>query len=65
MVKITYFQKENGNTVYVDGKPATITKNVELPLRFRFGSYNEPKKVLNISFTICDVDDIISIEPIS
>jgi hypothetical protein len=60
-VIITHYKKaENGiDTVYCDGKPVTMKTVVELPIRFGYSNYNEPKKVL---YAGIDVDDIISIE---
>ena len=64
MIKITYFKKENGNTVYIDGKPSTTSRVVENSIEFRFGNYNEPKKVVSTTGVICDVNDIVSIESV-
>jgi len=59
-VIITHYKKaDNGiDTVYYQGKPVTQVTTTKLPLRFGYGSYNEPRKVLPIGI---DVDDIISI----
>lgn len=61
-VLITYFKKaENGrDTVYVDKKPVTTTISYQLPLQFGYGSYNEPKVLLNSGGI--QMQDIISIE---
>lgn len=61
-VLITSFKKtENGrDTIYVNGKPSTITTSYKLPLQFGYGSYNEPKVLLNSGGI--QVQDIISVE---
>ena len=57
--EITHYKVDSrGNTVYVDRKPVTTTTVVEFPLRFGYGSYNEPRKLLNNRI---NSDDIISI----
>lgn len=57
--EITHYKVDiSGNTVYVDRKPTTTTTIVEFPLRFGYGSYNEPRKILNSGI---NSDDIISI----
>lgn len=60
-VLITFYKKkENGrDTMYFNGKPVTETKLFKLPLKFGYGSYNEPKVILNQGI---QVEDIISIE---
>ena len=59
-VLITHFKKDDkGNTLYYDNRPLSQVTAVKLPLKFGYGSYNEPKKLLN---TGIDVSDIISIE---
>lgn len=60
-VLITYFKKkDNGrDTVYHNGKPVSETALIKLPLKFGYGSYNEPKVILNKGI---QVEDIISIE---
>lgn len=56
-----YAKADNGrDTVYFNGKPVVQVTKVKLPLKFGYGSYNEPKKLLN---TGIDVDDIIKITP--
>jgi hypothetical protein len=56
-----YAKKDNGrDTLYFEGKPVTQVTLVKLPLRFGYGSYNEPKKVLDCGI---DVEDIIKITP--
>lgn len=57
-VVITHFKKQDGETVYQNGKPITMETKAVLPLRFGFGSYNEPMKVLNYGI---DVQDIVLI----
>jgi hypothetical protein len=55
-----YVKKANGrDTEYVDGKPVTKETKLELPIKFGYGSYNEPKKLQDRGI---DVDDVISIE---
>jgi hypothetical protein len=56
-----YAKKDNGrDTLYFEGKPVTQVTLVKLPLKFGYGSYNEPKKLLS---TDIDVEDIIKITP--
>ena len=59
-VLIEHFKKANNgrDTVYFQGKPVTQVTTVTLPLKFGYGSYNEPRKLLNHDI---DVDDIIGI----
>lgn len=58
-VIITHFKvDERGNHVYHEDKPVTIVTRVKLPLKFGYGSYNEPKKVIN---TGINVEDVVSI----
>jgi len=62
-VLIEHYKKaSNGrDTEYFNGKPVTQVTTCKLPLKFGYGSFNEPKKLLN---TGIDVDDIIKITPI-
>ena len=56
-----YKKKDNGrDTVYFNDKPVTQVTLVKLPIKFGYGSYNEPKKLLD---TGIDVEDIIKITP--
>jgi hypothetical protein len=56
-----YAKKDNGrDTLYFEGKPVIQVTLVKLPLKFGYGSYNEPKKLLS---TDIDVEDIIKITP--
>jgi hypothetical protein len=56
-----YKKADNGiDTVYYQGKPVTQVTKVKLPLRFGFGSYNEPMKVLDCPISI-NVEDIKAI----
>lgn len=56
-----YKKADNGiDTVYYEGKPLTVITLVKLPLKFGYGSYNEPKKVLGYNI---DVEDIIKLIP--
>lgn len=59
-VIVTHFAKEsNGrDTKYFNGKPVHQVSTLTLPIRFGYGSYNEPRKILDYPI---DVDDIISI----
>jgi hypothetical protein len=59
-VLITHYVKaDNGrDTKYHEGKPVQKVTTVKLPIKFGYGSYNEPRKILD---TDIDVDDIISI----
>jgi hypothetical protein len=61
-VLIEHYKKAtNGrDTEYFNGKPVTQVTLVKLPLKFGYGSYNEPKKLLD---TGIDVEDIIKITP--
>lgn len=56
-VIIEHFKKaSNGiDTVYYNNKPVVIVTTVKLPLRFGFGSYNEPKKILDVGINVEDV----------
>jgi hypothetical protein len=54
-----YKKKDNGvDTFYYEGKPVTQVTTAKLPLKFGYGSYNEPKKVFG---TGINIEDIISI----
>jgi ethanolamine utilization protein EutQ (cupin superfamily) len=59
-VIITHYKKaDNGiDTVYHNGKPVQQVTTAKLPLKFGYGSYNEPKKILSHGI---NVDDVISI----
>jgi len=57
-VLITHFKKDGKNTVYFEGKSVHQVTTVKLPIKFGYGSYNEPRKILNHDI---DVDDIIEI----
>ena len=61
-VLIEHYKKaSNGrDTEYYQGKPLTQVTTVKLPLKFGYGSFNEPRKLLNVSVSI-DVEDIIGI----
>lgn len=43
------------NTVYVEGKPLKQVSRVKLPLRFTYGSYNEPYLIANCGIYVNDV----------
>lgn len=59
-VLITHYKKdEKDNTVYYAGAPVRQVTTARLPLHFKFGSYNEPKKVIELNI---NVEDVISIE---
>lgn len=59
LAEVKHFKKDDkGNTVYEDKKPVIETTRLSFPLEFGYGSYNEPKKIRNISINI---DDIVSI----
>lgn len=59
VAEITHYAVDNrGNTIYNDRKPVTTITIVDFPLRFGYGSYNEPRKLLNSGI---NSDDIISI----
>jgi hypothetical protein len=56
-----YKKKDNGrDTLYHDGKPVVQVTLVKLPIKFGYGSYNEPRKILDQDI---DVEDIIKITP--
>ncbi len=59
-VLIEHYKKApNGRDImFFEGKPVVEVSVVMLPLRFGYGSYNEPKKVLNANI---DVEDIVKI----
>ncbi len=58
-VLITHFKKkDDGNTFYYNGKAVHQVTTVKLPIKFGFGSYNEPMKVMNYDI---NVEDIVSI----
>ena len=59
-VLIEHYKKADNNidTVYLNGKPVIQVTETTLPLKFGYGSYNEPRKVLDKGI---NVDDIISI----
>lgn len=64
---ITHFKLDSkGEVLYSEGegnsskKPLTTATITDFPLRFGYGSYNEPRKLLNIDL---DESVIISIEP--
>jgi hypothetical protein len=61
-VLIEHYKKAaNGrDTEYFNGRPLTQITLVKLPIKFGFGSYNEPRKVLDYAI---DVEDIIKITP--
>jgi len=62
IVLIEHYKKaDNGiDTVYFEGKPVTQVTLAKMPLKFGYGSYNEPRKLLNCGI---DLDDIIKITP--
>lgn len=51
-------------TYYVKGSRNTTTYDTTLPLRFGFGSFNEPYRVMDIATNIW-VEDIKSIDAIT
>jgi hypothetical protein len=54
-----YKKADNGiDTVYYEGKPVVQVTLVKLPIKFGYGSYNEPKKILGHNI---DVEDIIKL----
>lgn len=59
-VLIEHYKKhENGrDTFYYQGKPVIMVTTAKLPLRFGYGSFNEPKKLLDYNI---DVEDIVKI----
>jgi hypothetical protein len=61
-VLIEHYKKASNSrdTEYFNGKPVTQITSVKLPIKFGYGSYNEPRKVLDHEI---NVDDIIKITP--
>jgi hypothetical protein len=58
-VIITHYLKDGKNTMYDENrKPVKGESVVDFPLRFGYGSYNEPRKLLDKDI---NVDDIIEI----
>ena len=60
-----YVKKANGRDTEYDENRRPVTKwtEVQLPLRFGYGSYNEPKKVLDKGIDVADVIEISHIKP--
>ncbi len=60
-ILIEHYKKSlNGrDTEYHEGKPVVMVTQTKLPLRFGYGSYNEPKLVFNTGGI--QVEDIIKI----
>lgn len=57
---ISHFVTDNqGNTLYDGKKPATGVTEVTFPIKFGFGSFNEPKKVFEASGL--NADDVLEI----
>jgi hypothetical protein len=51
-----YKKTDNGRgTVYYEGKPVTQVTLVKLPLKFGYGSYNEPKVILDHGIQVEDI----------
>lgn len=63
-VKLVYFQKHaNGrDTIYENGIPKHGSHITTLPLRFGYGSYNEPRKIHGEGV---DADDLLSIQELT
>lgn len=66
---ITHFKLDSkGEVLYSEGegnhskKPLTTTTITDFPLRFGYGSYNEPRKLLNIGL---DESMILNIEAVA
>jgi hypothetical protein len=59
---VTYFKKDDkGNQEYdLDRRPVTATREMHFPLRFGFGSYNEPRKLFG-TWSV-DAEDVISVD---
>lgn len=57
-----YVKNHIGDIEYEGGKPRISSTEVEFPIKFGYGSYNEPRKILG-PYSI-DVDNIISIDVI-
>ena len=62
-VIIRHYRRVNDrceDIVYDGGNPVIDETVVELPVKFGFGSYNEPKKVLNKGI---NADHVLEIKP--
>jgi hypothetical protein len=57
-VLIEHYKKNNQDTLYYNGKPVVQITEAKLPLRFGYGSFNEPRKLLDYNI---DIEDIIKI----
>ena len=60
-----YVKKANGRDTEYDEnrRPVTRWKEVQLPLRFGYGSYNEPAKVFGTGIDVANVIEISHIKP--
>ena len=59
-VIVKHYVKNGRNTLYDNNrKPVIGVTVVDFPLRFGYGSYNEPRKLLDKNI---EVDDIIEIK---
>lgn len=59
-VIIEHFDKDSKDNIkYHEGKPITTFTSIKLPIEFGFGSYNEPKKIINHDINIEDIVAII------
>lgn len=60
-VTISHYIRLNSwseDVLYKDNKPVIQDTVVELPLKFGFGSFNEPKKILNEGINVSHVIEI-------
>lgn len=52
-ILISHIKKDDkGNTICLDNKPVISITKVQLPIKFGYGSYNQPKKIINIDINI-------------
>lgn len=57
---VCFKKNSSGDTKYDENRiPITTTVITSFPINFGYGSYNEPKKIINLDVNI---EDIISID---
>ena len=56
-ILIEHYKKADNerDTVYYEGKPVTMVTKAKLPLKFGYGSYNEPKVILDHGIQVEDI----------
>lgn len=62
-VVIEHYKKKlnSRDTEYHEGKPVVIETQTKLPLRFGYGSYNEPKLEMNTGIEVMDIIKITAV----